>query len=100
MSSSAAIELETDSLVPRTLITAACELLRRDILPARLSPGQKLHIAQLSKCFSVRAAAMHEPVSRRDADAAAGVLTVHFSRTEDLMKRRTLSIEDEIGQGP
>jgi hypothetical protein len=65
-----------------------------------LSPGQKLHIAKLDKGFSVRAAATHEPVSRRDADAAAGVLTVHFSRTEDPVKRMTLSIEDEIGQGP
>jgi hypothetical protein len=39
-----------------------------------------------------------DPVLRRDTDAAVAALTVHFLRTEDLVKRRTLSIQDEIGQ--
>ncbi len=68
MSSSAVIELNTDKLGPRTLATAVCERLRRNILSARLSPGQKLHIAQLSKGFGNSLAAMCEALSRLVAD--------------------------------
>jgi DNA-binding GntR family transcriptional regulator len=65
---SAVIELNTDMLGPRTLTTAVFERLRRDILSARLSPGQKLHIAQLSKGFGVSLAATREALSRLVAD--------------------------------
>jgi DNA-binding GntR family transcriptional regulator len=68
MSSSAAIELSTEALGPRTLTTAICVRLRRDILLGRLLPGQKLHIAQLSKGFGVSLAATREALSRLVAD--------------------------------
>jgi DNA-binding GntR family transcriptional regulator len=68
MSSSAAIELSIDGFGPRTLTSAVCERMRRDILSARLSPGQKLHIAQLSKGFGVSLAATREALSRLVAD--------------------------------
>lgn len=68
MSSSTAIELSADTVGPRTLTSAVCERLRRDILSARLSPGQKLHIAQLSKGFGVSLAATREALSRLVAD--------------------------------
>lgn len=68
MSSSAAIALSADAQGPRTLTSAVYEQLRRDILSARLSPGQKLHIAHLSKGFGVSLAATREALSRLVAD--------------------------------
>ncbi|WP_315832246.1 GntR family transcriptional regulator [Bradyrhizobium prioriisuperbiae] len=68
MSSSAVIALSADAAGPRTLTSAVYEQLRRDILSARLSPGQKLHIAHLSKGFGVSLAATREALSRLVAD--------------------------------
>ncbi len=68
MSSSAAIELSADAPGPRTLTSAICERLRRDILSARLAPGQKLNVAHLSKGFGVSLAATREALSRLVAD--------------------------------
>src|SRR5579864_4265974 len=67
-SSNVAIDLGTDTLGPRTLTSAVCERLRKDILSARLSPGQKLNVAHLSKGFGVSLAATREALSRLVAD--------------------------------
>ena len=64
----AAIELSADAGGPRSLTSAVFERLRRDILTARLSPGQKLNIAHLSKGFGVSLAATREALSRLVAD--------------------------------
>lgn len=53
---------------PRTLTSAVYGRLRADILSARLSPGQKLHISGLAKQFSVSLAAVREALSRLVAD--------------------------------
>jgi DNA-binding GntR family transcriptional regulator len=68
MSSMAAVELSTDAFGPRTLTSAVCEKLRKDILSARLVPGQKLNVAHLSKGFGVSLAATREALSRLVAD--------------------------------
>jgi DNA-binding GntR family transcriptional regulator len=68
MSSNAAIELSAESHGPRTLTSAVCERLRKDILSARLPPGQKLNVAHLSKGFGVSFAAIREALSRLVAD--------------------------------
>jgi DNA-binding GntR family transcriptional regulator len=53
---------------PRTLTSAVYGRLRADILSARVSPGQKLHISGLAKQFSVSLAAVREALSRLVAD--------------------------------
>ena len=53
---------------PRTLTSAVLERLRADILSTKLVPGQKLHIAGLSKQFGVSLAAVREALSRLVAD--------------------------------
>jgi DNA-binding GntR family transcriptional regulator len=68
MPSNAAIELSADALGPRTLTSAVCERLRKDILSARLPPAQKLNVAHLSKGFGVSFAAIREALSRLVAD--------------------------------
>src|ERR1700749_1548704 len=68
MSPSAAIALSADAQGPRTQTSAVYEQLRRDILSVRLLPGQKLHIAHLSKGFGVSLAASREALSRLVAD--------------------------------
>src|SRR5882762_3128528 len=68
LSSNAVIELSMDLLGPRTLTSAICERLRKDILSARLPPGQKLNVAHLSKGFGVSLAATREALSRLVAD--------------------------------
>jgi DNA-binding GntR family transcriptional regulator len=67
-SPNAVIELSMDMLGPRTLTSAICERLRKDILSARLPPGQKLNVAHLSKGFGVSLAATREALSRLVAD--------------------------------
>jgi DNA-binding GntR family transcriptional regulator len=68
MSLNAAIELSAETPGPRTLTSAVCEKLRKDILSARLAPGQKLNVAHLSKGFGVSFAAIREALSRLVAD--------------------------------
>jgi uroporphyrinogen-III decarboxylase len=52
---------------PRSLTSAVQERLRADILSTRLLPGQKLHIAGLTRQFSVSLAAVRERVQSRVA---------------------------------
>ncbi len=68
MPSAAATQVNMDTLGPRTLTSAVFERLRKDILAARLVPGQKLNIAHLSKGFGVSLAATREALSRLVAD--------------------------------
>ena len=116
MSSSAAIALSADglsadSLGPRTLTSAVRERLRRDILSARLSPGQKLNVALLSKGFGVSLAATREALSRLVADGLVQasdqrgfrVSPVSLADLEDLTRTRMdiegLALRRSIEQG-
>jgi DNA-binding GntR family transcriptional regulator len=96
MASSAAIDLGADIPGPRTLTSAVFERLRKDILAARLPPGQKLNIAHLSKGFGVSLAATREALSRLVADGLVQasdqrgfrVSAVSLADLEDLTRTR------------
>jgi DNA-binding GntR family transcriptional regulator len=91
-----AIELGTDTPGPRTLTSAICERLRKDILSVRLPPGQKLNVAHLSKGFGVSLAATREALSRLVADGLVQasdqrgfrVSPVSIADLEDLTRTR------------
>ncbi len=111
MSTNAAIELSADAGGPRSLTSAVCERLRRDILTARLSPGQKLNIAHLSKGFGVSLAATREALSRLVADGLVQavdqrgfrVCPVSHADLQDLTRTRIdiegLALRRSIEQG-
>ncbi len=96
MSSSAAIALSADAQGPRTLTSAVYERLRRDILSAQLLPGQKLHIAHLSKGFGVSLAATREALSRLVAD---GLVQVADQRGFRVSPVSTADLQDLAGPG-
>ncbi len=92
----AAIELSADLGGPRTLTSVIFERLRKDILSARLTPGQKFNVAQLSKGFGVSLAATREALSRLVADGLVEasdqrgfrVSPVSIADLEDLTRTR------------
>ena len=111
MPSDAAIELSADVLGPRTLTSAVCERLRKDILSTRLPPGQKLNIAHLSKGFGVSFAATREALSRLVANGLVQasdqrgfrVSAVSIADLEDVTRTRIdiegLALRRSIAQG-
>lgn len=96
---------------PRTLTSAVYGRLRSDILSARLSPGQKLHISGLAKQFAVSLAAVREALSRLVADGLVQasdqrgfrVSPVSVADLEDVTKTRidieSLALRRSIERG-
>ena len=79
---------------PRSLTSAVHGRLRAAILSTRLLPGQKLHIAGLSKQISVRLAAVREALSRLVADGLVQDVTQTRTDIEGLALRRSIERGD------